>query len=160
MQLKAFTGSAPSTNKNTQTPSSSIVPWQTFCFPCVKMCYRDKNRHVVSKCPTSCGDSKQNSVTLWHIHTRSRHPHPHHCHHPPHPTPPLRAHTNPGPLSPFPCCLSRDQEILLWWPISRSDRDKGQSVMGRQRPSATSPFSGPCVFVFFGHLSELSYTYC
>lgn len=66
-------------------------------------------------------------------------------------TPPLRTHTNPGPLSPFPCCLSRDQEILLWWPISRSDRDKGQSVMGRQRPSATSPFSGPCVcvFVFF-----------
>lgn len=54
--------------------------------------------------------------------------------HLPHPPSPTHTQTQ-GPSVQFPCCLSRDQEIFLWWPISRIDGDKGQSVMDRQQLS-------------------------
>lgn len=61
--------------------------------------------------------------------------------------------THRAPQCSFPLCLSRDQEIFLWRPISRSVRDKGQSVMGRQQlsfgPQPPLPFLA-CVFVCVG----------
>lgn len=61
-------------------------------------------------------------------------------------------------VSSFPYCLSRDQEIFLWWPISRSIRDKEQSVMGRQQWSVgpQPPLASLCCVCVceLGSLSE------
>lgn len=72
--------------------------------------------------------------------------------HLPHPPSPTHTQTQ-GPSVQFPCCLSRDQEIFLWWPISRIDGDKGQSVMDRQQLSFEPQLPLPslaCVFVCVG----------